>query len=84
MSTFERIYQKDKSRESDHAIESPSIELSDDEHLQRLRRDQHALDIAFQQREAHEKVESKSPKEKPKADHRKPNKTAVARVQEKL
>jgi len=45
MSTFERIHYAEPLREWDVSRENPSIEMSDADYLQRLRRDTHALDV---------------------------------------
>ncbi len=44
MSTFERIYQTDPARESDQVRETLYIALSDQEYLERIRRDTHSCD----------------------------------------
>jgi len=47
LSTFERIYQTDPARESDQVRETLSIALSDQEYLERIRRDGHAMGCNF-------------------------------------
>ncbi len=47
MSTFERIYQTNPARESDEVREALSIALSDQEYLERIRRDGHAMGCTF-------------------------------------
>lgn len=47
MSTFERINQTDPLTEWDVKRENSSIEMSDAEYLQRLRRDAHAINMSF-------------------------------------
>lgn len=69
-STFERIYQTDPARESIAEIESLSTALSDQEYLERIRRDSHAIDlrqdieIPIELREAMSKVIDKIKKPK--------------------
>lgn len=65
-STFERIHQSDPVRESDVSRENLSIALSDQEYLQRIRQERHALDIALTSTESNVKVEKKSSKRKSK------------------
>ena len=62
MSTFERVYQTDPARESDQARESLSIALSDQEYLERIRRDSHAIDVGSNVMNSVRPIEAKKPK----------------------
>ncbi len=91
MSDFERIYQTDPSRESDHKREHSSIELTDDTLLLRWVNPtptvHEEMKKKFQQLQnnqvVNEQIADEKPKRKPAKVPAKSNKTAVARVQKK-
>ncbi len=93
LSWFERAYQTEPVREEDYARESGCIEMSDAEHLRRLRpviseenpMMPELLALADElTRKKDAKSKSKATKSKAKRANPKPNKAAVARVQEEL
>ena len=85
MSDFEKLYKIDPAREAEIEIESPSIELSDEEMRdRRIRYDAAMKELkALRESKSSEKEEndaqgaSKSPKGKPKKNDPKSHKAAV-------
>jgi hypothetical protein len=99
MNKFEKIYVIDNSREADGPRERDySIELSDQEHLQRLRPntiinesppialnlEMPILEKAIKEGKKNAKSKSKSPKSKTKKNNSKSNKPAMASLEKKL